>query len=62
MDWLTEKLKDPEYRRLFKEESRKLELQYQAEPKRLKKSDPWWKNTIIGVLAHPATLYRNRPM
>lgn len=57
MDYLTKKLQDPEYRRLFEEESQKLEKYYTKKDQR-KETAPWWKNTIIGVLAHPANVYR----
>ena len=57
MDWLTKKLKDPEWRRLYEEELAKLEKQYTKKGQR-KEMDPWWKNTFIGVLAHPCNIYK----
>jgi hypothetical protein len=47
--YFEEKMEDPEFRRLYLEEKRKLDLEIDG---------PWWKNTIIGVLAHPANIYR----
>jgi hypothetical protein len=47
--WIEKKLEDPEFRRVYLEEKRKLELELDG---------PWWKNTSIGVLAHPANIYK----
>ena len=52
--YLEKKLKnDPEFERIFREESRKLRVYYGEEK-------PWWENVIIGVLAHPSNVYKKR--
>lgn len=48
--WLDEKLKDPEFKRLYDKETAKLERYYEKEP--------WWKNVTIGVLASPHNIYK----
>lgn len=58
MDYLTEKLKDPEWRHLFEEEQAKLEKQHAPKRRRCKEDDPWWKNVTIGVLASPYNIYK----